>query len=244
MGLSLHGRIFGQQPHRRWLHRATGSVTARPAISTFSTKIWSSSGGMTSSITAPSRTNSQSMPTAPRASSGRNSTTARTPSSCRRFFSISLPTTRFFPTDDQWSLAYAYAIAHPMDGVPMVFYGQEMGAQDSAAEYAGRTDFRRGHRGSQQFRPLREQFRQIHPQLQTLRRHDQYLVHRHLGKIACAIPMPASTRPASTRPPCVPSGSSSSPTRLSGVATATSLPSPDSRNPVSPATSRTSSLPL
>jgi glycosidase len=49
-----------------------------------------------------------------------------------------------FPTDDQWSLVYAYAIANAMDGVPMVFYGQEMGAQNSAAEYGGRTDFNEG----------------------------------------------------------------------------------------------------
>lgn len=45
-----------------------------------------------------------------------------------------------FPTDDQWSLAYAYAVNTAMDGVPMVFYGQENGAQNDAAEYGSRSD--------------------------------------------------------------------------------------------------------
>ena len=45
-----------------------------------------------------------------------------------------------FPTDDQWSLLYAYAINAAMDGVPMLFYGQEMGAQNNYNEYgAGNT---------------------------------------------------------------------------------------------------------
>jgi len=46
-----------------------------------------------------------------------------------------------FPTDDQWSLVYAYAINAAMDGVPMMFYGQENGAQNDAGEYGSRTDF-------------------------------------------------------------------------------------------------------
>ena len=46
-----------------------------------------------------------------------------------------------FPTDDQWSLLYAYAINAAMDGVPMMFYGQEMGAQNNFGEYGGRSDF-------------------------------------------------------------------------------------------------------
>lgn len=46
-----------------------------------------------------------------------------------------------FPTDDQWSLVYAYAINAAMDGVPMMFYGQEMGAQNNLGEYGGRSDF-------------------------------------------------------------------------------------------------------
>jgi glycosidase len=45
-----------------------------------------------------------------------------------------------FPTDDQWSLLYAYAIVNAMDGVPMIFYGQEMGAQNNILEYGGRSD--------------------------------------------------------------------------------------------------------
>ncbi|MGD9613459.1 MAG: hypothetical protein AB7V22_11245, partial [Kiritimatiellia bacterium] len=49
-----------------------------------------------------------------------------------------------FPTDDQWSLVYAYAINAAMDGVPMMFYGQENGAQNNAAEYGARTDFADG----------------------------------------------------------------------------------------------------
>jgi glycosidase len=49
-----------------------------------------------------------------------------------------------FPTDDQWSLAYAHAITNIMDGVPMIFYGQEMGAQNQAATYSSRTDFSEG----------------------------------------------------------------------------------------------------
>jgi hypothetical protein len=40
-----------------------------------------------------------------------------------------------FPTDDQWSLLYAYAINAAMDGLPMIFYGQEMGAQNDYYEY-------------------------------------------------------------------------------------------------------------
>ena len=46
-----------------------------------------------------------------------------------------------FPTDDQWSLVYAYAINAAMDGVPMMFYGQENGAQNNIGEYGGRSDF-------------------------------------------------------------------------------------------------------
>ncbi len=46
-----------------------------------------------------------------------------------------------FPTDDQWSLVYAYAINAAMDGVPMIFYGQERGAQNDIGEYGGRSDF-------------------------------------------------------------------------------------------------------
>lgn len=46
-----------------------------------------------------------------------------------------------FPTDDQWSLLYAYAINTAMDGVPMIFYGQEMGAQNNIEEYGARTDY-------------------------------------------------------------------------------------------------------
>lgn len=46
-----------------------------------------------------------------------------------------------FPTDDQWSLVYAYAINAAMDGVPMLFFGQEMGAQNDYMEYgAGNTN--------------------------------------------------------------------------------------------------------
>ncbi|MCO5044443.1 MAG: alpha-amylase family glycosyl hydrolase [Kiritimatiellae bacterium] len=46
-----------------------------------------------------------------------------------------------FPTDDQWSLAYAYAINGAMDGVPMLFYGQESGAQNDYTNYNARSDF-------------------------------------------------------------------------------------------------------
>lgn len=46
-----------------------------------------------------------------------------------------------FPTDDQWSLAYAYAINAAMDGLPMLFYGQEMGAQNDWTTYNARSDF-------------------------------------------------------------------------------------------------------
>lgn len=49
-----------------------------------------------------------------------------------------------FPTDDQWSLIYATAINMAMDGVPMVFYSQEYGGQNNAAEYGARTDFSEG----------------------------------------------------------------------------------------------------
>jgi glycosidase len=49
-----------------------------------------------------------------------------------------------FPTDDQWSLLYAYAVNAAMDGVPMIFYGQEMGAQNDYDTYSGRTDFSEG----------------------------------------------------------------------------------------------------
>jgi glycosidase len=49
-----------------------------------------------------------------------------------------------YPTDDQWSLVYAYAINTAMDGVPMIFYGQEMGAQNDDGEYGGRSDFSEG----------------------------------------------------------------------------------------------------
>ncbi len=38
-----------------------------------------------------------------------------------------------FPHNDVWSLAYAYAQTAAMDGIPMLLYGQEAGAQNSAA---------------------------------------------------------------------------------------------------------------
>lgn len=56
-----------------------------------------------------------------------------------------------FPTDDQWSLAYAYAINAAMDGVPMVFFGQEMGAQNDYVEYASRSDFPAYHSAENNF---------------------------------------------------------------------------------------------
>ncbi len=42
------------------------------------------------------------------------------------------------PTASQWRLGYAYATVASMGGVPMVFYGQEAGAQNDAANYTGR----------------------------------------------------------------------------------------------------------
>lgn len=41
-----------------------------------------------------------------------------------------------FPHNDIMSLAYAYAQTAAMDGIPMIFYGQEAGAQNSATGYA------------------------------------------------------------------------------------------------------------
>ncbi len=43
-----------------------------------------------------------------------------------------------YPHDAQWRVIYAYAICAAMDGVPMVFYGQEAGAQNDASYYTGR----------------------------------------------------------------------------------------------------------
>ncbi|OGV41364.1 MAG: hypothetical protein A2X46_16165 [Lentisphaerae bacterium GWF2_57_35] len=42
-----------------------------------------------------------------------------------------------YPSDNQWRLIYAYAILASMDGVPMMIYGQEAGAQNDAATYPG-----------------------------------------------------------------------------------------------------------
>ena len=42
-----------------------------------------------------------------------------------------------YPTDDPYRLMYAYAICAAMDGVPMMFYGQEAGAQNQAFTYPG-----------------------------------------------------------------------------------------------------------
>jgi hypothetical protein len=44
-----------------------------------------------------------------------------------------------FPHNDVWSLAYAYAQTAAMDGIPMILYGQEAGAQNSATGYAAST---------------------------------------------------------------------------------------------------------
>jgi glycosidase len=44
-----------------------------------------------------------------------------------------------FPHNDVWSLAYAYAQTAAMDGIPMILYGQEAGAQNSANGYAAST---------------------------------------------------------------------------------------------------------
>lgn len=52
------------------------------------------------------------------------------------------------PTANQWRLGYAYATVASMGGVPMVFYGQEAGAQNDASYYTGRgntTDNNFGH---------------------------------------------------------------------------------------------------
>ena len=40
-----------------------------------------------------------------------------------------------FPHNDVWSLAYAYAQTGALDGIPMILYGQEAGAQNSKAGY-------------------------------------------------------------------------------------------------------------
>ena len=39
------------------------------------------------------------------------------------------------PQDDQWRVFYAYSELGGMDGVPMIFYGQEAGSQNDAATY-------------------------------------------------------------------------------------------------------------
>ena len=41
-----------------------------------------------------------------------------------------------FPHNDVWRLAYAYAQTGTLDGIPMILYGQEAGAQNSKAAYA------------------------------------------------------------------------------------------------------------
>ena len=41
-----------------------------------------------------------------------------------------------FPHNDTWSIAYAYAQVGAMDGIPMLFYGQEAGAQNSFTGYS------------------------------------------------------------------------------------------------------------
>lgn len=43
-----------------------------------------------------------------------------------------------YPIDDQWRLIYAHAIVGAWDGIPMLVYGQEAGAQNDAANYTGR----------------------------------------------------------------------------------------------------------
>ena len=43
-----------------------------------------------------------------------------------------------YPEDVQWRLVYAYATLCTMDGVPMLMYGQEAGAQNSATTYTNR----------------------------------------------------------------------------------------------------------
>ncbi|MFH0952855.1 MAG: alpha-amylase family glycosyl hydrolase [Verrucomicrobiota bacterium] len=40
-----------------------------------------------------------------------------------------------YPNDDQWRVIYAYATVNAMDGAPMLFYGQEAGAQNDAGAY-------------------------------------------------------------------------------------------------------------
>jgi hypothetical protein len=42
------------------------------------------------------------------------------------------------PHDAQWRVLYGYATLATLDGVPMLFYGQEAGAQNDAAVYTGR----------------------------------------------------------------------------------------------------------
>ena len=41
-----------------------------------------------------------------------------------------------FPHNDVWSIAYGYAQVGSLDGIPMLMYGQEAGAQNSASGYA------------------------------------------------------------------------------------------------------------
>jgi glycosidase len=41
-----------------------------------------------------------------------------------------------FPHNDVWAIAYGYAQVGALDGIPMLMYGQEAGAQNSASAYA------------------------------------------------------------------------------------------------------------
>jgi hypothetical protein len=43
-----------------------------------------------------------------------------------------------YPQDSQWRTVYAYGIVSTMDGVPMLLYGQEAGAQNDAVNYTNR----------------------------------------------------------------------------------------------------------
>jgi hypothetical protein len=43
-----------------------------------------------------------------------------------------------YPHDAQWRIVYAYGMVSIMDGVPMLMYGQEAGAQNDAANYTNR----------------------------------------------------------------------------------------------------------
>ena len=75
-----------------------------------------------------------------------------------------------FPSDDPYELATIYAEMASMDGIPLLLYGMEAGAQNNFDSYGFTGGIANGDHNWEQ---IRRQLRQEHPELQAIQPHVQ-----------------------------------------------------------------------